>query len=67
MEYILSIDQGTSSTRSVIFDNTGAMIAVAQKEHRQIYPQPSWVEHNPHEIWENVITTMNEVVKSAKL
>ena len=51
--YIGAIDQGTTSTRFIIFDRTGETIATAQMEHRQIYPQPGWVEHDPHEIWQN--------------
>ena len=52
-KYMGAIDQGTTSTRFIVFDRTGAMIASAQKEHRQIYPQPGWVEHDPLEIWQN--------------
>lgn len=50
-KYILSLDQGTTSSRAIIFDNKGAIAAVAQKEFRQIFPQPGWVEHDPMEIW----------------
>ncbi|MHA2501448.1 MAG: glycerol kinase GlpK [Candidatus Kariarchaeaceae archaeon] len=67
MSYILSIDQGTSSTRSIIFDSAANMVAVSQKEHRQIYPQPSWVEHDPNEIKQNVIDTMREALEKANL
>ena len=49
-KYIAAIDQGTSSTRFMVFDRGGAAIALAQKEHRQIYPEPGWVEHDPREI-----------------
>jgi glycerol kinase len=52
-KYMGAIDQGTTSTRFIVFDRMGAMIASAQKEHRQIYPQPGWVEHDPLEIWQN--------------
>src|SRR5689334_20343243 len=51
-KYIGAIDQGTTSTRFIVFDDAGQVAAVAQKEHEQIYPQPGWVEHNPHEIWQ---------------
>ncbi|MBT5466684.1 MAG: glycerol kinase GlpK [Candidatus Marinimicrobia bacterium] len=51
MKYIAAIDQGTTSTRCMIFDHAGNVVAVDQKEHEQIYPQPGWVEHNPLEIW----------------
>ena len=50
-KYIASIDQGTTSTRFIIFDHSGSVVAVDQKEHRQIYPKPGWVEHDPLEIW----------------
>lgn len=49
--YIAAIDQGTTSTRCMIFDHAGRVVAVDQKEHQQIYPQPGWVEHDPIEIW----------------
>src|SRR4029077_20184804 len=50
--YIGAIDQGTTSTRFCVFDAAGKTVAVAQKEHQQIYPQPGWVEHDPDEIWQ---------------
>ena len=49
--YIGAIDQGTTSTRFIVFDRSGRIVASAQKEHEQIYPQPGWVEHDPEEIW----------------
>ncbi len=49
--YLGAIDQGTSSTRFIVFDRTGRIVSVAQKEHEQIYPKPGWVEHDPDEIW----------------
>src|SRR5262249_50654435 len=57
--YIGAIDQGTTSTRFMVFDRAGKIVAAAQKEHQQIYPRPGWVEHDPEEIWqctEQVIT-----------
>ena len=59
--YIAAIDQGTTSSRCIVFDHGGAIVAVDQKEHRQIFPRPGWVEHNPEEIWTNV----QAVVKGA--
>ena len=53
-QYILSIDQGTTSSRAMIFDHSGSVVSVGQKEHRQIMPQAGWVEHDPLEIWANV-------------
>ena len=60
-DYIGAIDQGTTSTRFIIFDRAGAIVASAQKEHEQIYPQPGWVEHDPDEIWRRT----EEVVAAA--
>ena len=51
-EHLLALDQGTSSSRSIVFDASGRIVAMAQREFRQIYPQPGWVEHDPKEIWE---------------
>jgi glycerol kinase len=52
--YIAAIDQGTTSSRCIVFDHDGAIVAADQKEHRQIFPKPGWVEHNAEEIWTNV-------------
>ena len=52
-EYLGALDQGTTSTRFIIFDRAGRAVSTAQKEHGQIYPAPGWVEHDPHEIWKN--------------
>jgi glycerol kinase len=49
--YVAALDQGTTSTRCIIFDYSGKNIATDQKEHRQIFPRPGWVEHDPLEIW----------------
>ncbi len=57
-KYIAAIDQGTTSTRCILFDHQGTIISVGQKEHRQIYPKPGWVEHNPDEIWKNTLEVM---------
>lgn len=62
MNYILAIDQGTTSTRAIVFDKLGNTIAVAQQEITQYFPKPGWVEHNPVEIWETVKSTVREVV-----
>jgi glycerol kinase len=59
--YVAAIDQGTTSSRCFLFDSRGALVASAQKEHRQIFPQPGWVEHDPNEIWRNT----QEVIASA--
>ncbi len=60
-EYVAAIDQGTTSTRFIIFDHAGKIVAVDQLEHKQIYPKPGWVEHDPLEIWERT----QEVMRSA--
>ena len=53
-DYILSIDQGTTSSRAIVFDRAGTIVATGQKEHEQILPRAGWVEHDPAEIWQNV-------------
>jgi glycerol kinase len=65
--YILAFDQGTTSSRSVLFDKKGNIIAVAQKEFTQIFPKPGWVEHDPAEIWETQLATAKEVMMTAKV
>ena len=53
-----AIDQGTTSTRFILFDAEGGIVASAQREHAQIYPQPGWVEHDPVESWRNTQTVI---------
>jgi glycerol kinase len=53
-EYVVALDQGTTSSRAIVFDHTGSIVSVGQKEHRQILPRAGWVEHDPLEIWGNV-------------
>ncbi|MFT4031168.1 MAG: glycerol kinase GlpK [Siphonobacter sp.] len=65
--YIGSLDQGTTSTRFIIFDKKGQIISVAQKEHTQYYPQPGWVEHNPDEIWSNTQEVIEQALVKAQL
>ena len=60
MKYIAAIDQGTTSTRCMIFDHNGQVVRFAQKEHQQIYPQPGWVEHDPLEIWQRTQDVVQE-------
>ncbi|HYJ37211.1 MAG TPA: glycerol kinase GlpK, partial [Chitinophagaceae bacterium] len=64
-QYILSFDQGTTSSRAIVFDRSGSVIATAQKEFKQIYPQPGWVEHDPNEIWSSQISVASEAVVKA--
>ncbi|AHH96167.1 glycerol kinase GlpK [Kutzneria viridogrisea] len=57
--YIAAIDQGTTSSRCIVFDQGGSIVSVAQKEHRQIFPRPGWVEHDAEEIWANVLDVVH--------
>jgi glycerol kinase len=65
--FVGAIDQGTTSSRFIVFDRGGNTIAVAQKEHRQIYPKPGWVEHDPCEIRDNTMAVIDEALRSADL
>ena len=65
--YILALDQGTTSSRSILFDKKGNIIAVAQKEFTQIFPKPGWVEHDPKEIWETQLASVKEVMEKANI
>jgi len=67
MGHILALDQGTSSSRSIVFDAQGRIVAMAQRELRQIYPQPGWVEHDPLEIWSTQLDTAREALSKAGL
>ncbi|WP_026629566.1 glycerol kinase GlpK [Dyadobacter alkalitolerans] len=62
-KYVAAIDQGTTSTRCILFNHQGNIVSVGQKEHEQIYPHPGWVEHNPTEIWKNTL----EVIAIARI
>jgi glycerol kinase len=61
--YVGAIDQGTTSSRFIVFDGRGAVVAVAQREHAQIYPQPGWVEHDAAEIWRNTEAVIGEALE----
>ncbi|MCD0421198.1 glycerol kinase GlpK [Rubrivivax sp. JA1024] len=65
--HVLALDQGTSSSRSIVFDETGRIVALAQREFRQHYPQPGWVEHDPEEIWQSQLATAREAIARAGL
>ncbi|CUA91981.1 glycerol kinase GlpK [Comamonas thiooxydans] len=65
--YLLALDQGTSSSRSIVFDKQGRIVASAQLELPQIYPQPGWVEHDPREIWRTQLSTAKEALAKAGL
>jgi glycerol kinase len=66
-QYILSFDQGTTSSRAIIFDQAGSIISIAQKEFTQLYPQPGWVEHDAAEIWGTQLAVAVEAVSKAGL
>jgi glycerol kinase len=61
--YLGAIDQGTTSTRFIVFDRTGRIVSVAQKEHEQIYPKPGWVEHDPQEIWRRTQEVISDAMQ----
>ncbi|QFG26300.1 glycerol kinase GlpK [Actinomadura sp. WMMB 499] len=63
--YVMSIDQGTTSTRCILFDHGGRLVSVAQREHRQYFPRPGWVEHDPMEIWRNLERIAPEALDQA--
>ena len=67
MPYILALDSGTTSVRAILFDHDGQICAVAQKEIRQIYPKPGWVEHDPQEIWFTQMSVAVEALGRARI
>jgi len=67
MSFVIALDQGTTSSRAIIFDMHGKIVSVSQKEFPQIFPQPGWVEHDPMEIWKTQVHVMDEVVTAAGL
>src|SRR2546428_12841603 len=67
MKHILALDQGTTSSRAIVFDHSGSVVASAQKEFRQIFPKPGWVEHDATEIWATQLYTATEALGKAGL
>src|SRR6186713_1237809 len=67
MPYILALDQGTTSSRAIIFDHNAAIVAVAQREFAQIFPRPGWVEHDPNEIWATQFAVAGEAMARASI
>ena len=61
-KYILALDQGTSSSRALVFDHEGNIRSIAQQEFTQIFPEPGWVEHNPMEIWSSEVAVIAEAI-----
>ena len=66
-DYIVAIDQGTTSTRAIVFDHSGSIVSVGQKEHEQIFPRAGWVEHDPAEIWDNVREVIGQALSRADI
>ena len=66
-DYILAFDQGTTSSRAIVFNQQGQIVSIAQKEFTQIYPQPGWVEHDPNEIWSTQVGVAAEAISKAGL
>ncbi|TFD67828.1 glycerol kinase GlpK [Cryobacterium ruanii] len=66
-DYILAIDQGTTSSRAIIFDKAGSIVSTGQLEHEQIFPQAGWVEHDPKEIWDNTREVVGQALSKANL
>lgn len=65
--FILALDQGTTSSRAIVFDGDGRIVSMAQQEFQQIYPKPGWVEHNPNEIWETQFAVAKQAISKANL
>jgi glycerol kinase len=65
--FILALDQGTTSSRAIVFDVDGAVVGMAQQEFQQIFPQPGWVEHNPDDIWQSQLACAREALRCAKI
>ena len=61
-KYIMALDQGTTSSRCILFDKEGKILSMAQKEFTQLYPNPGWVEHNPMEIWSSQLAVATEAM-----
>src|SRR5690348_5664502 len=66
-KYSAAIDQGTTSTRFMIFDHAGKVVGIDQKEHEQIYPKPGWVEHDPMEIWQRCQEVIEGALKKSDI
>ncbi|VAW21191.1 Glycerol kinase [hydrothermal vent metagenome] len=66
-DFILAIDQGTTSSRAILFDGKQNVVGVSQKEFTQIFPKSGWVEHDPEEIWQSVVTTCRQAINNAKI
>ena len=66
-QFILALDQGTTSSRALLFDRAGRIVSVAQREFPQIFPRPGWVEHNPNDIWSSQMAVAREALADANI
>ena len=66
-KYVITLDQGTTSSRAIVFDRFGNIVSSVQKEHKQIYPKPGWIEHDPKEIWANQVEVLRSVVEKSNI
>ena len=66
-KFIISIDAGTTSIRSILFDFKGKKVFSSQYEFKQIFPKPGWIEHNPEEIWNVTLKTIKQSIKKSKI
>ncbi|WP_299092614.1 glycerol kinase GlpK [uncultured Metabacillus sp.] len=66
-KYILSLDQGTTSSRAILFNKNGEIVDIAQREFKQYFPKPGWVEHNPQEIWSSILAVIAEVLTNSNV
>src|ERR1043165_1967657 len=67
MEFLLALDQGTTSSRAILFDSEGQIVAVDQQEFPQIYPQPGWVSHDPEAIWASQLAAAKKVLADSRV
>ena len=67
MKFVLALDQGTTSSRAILFDHAGIAVASAQQETTQHFPKPGWVEHDPEEIWGSQLATAKAVLRDAQV
>ena len=66
-KYVMAIDQGTTSTRAILFDHEGTIVSTGQLEHEQIFPRAGWVEHDPQEIWRNTREVIGQALSRAEI
>ena len=66
-DYVIALDQGTTSTRAIIFDHSGSIVSTGQLEHEQIFPRAGWVEHDPTEIWNNTREVIGQALSKANI